>query len=213
MATTLHCVLRVALAVLIGALLLAGLLPMATHAVSPRPPAIWSAEWALVGPGVTTEGTMGGLRPLAQRPGLAVATGAEAGYYESPLRDMGGEFMALGAIWQARLPDGAELLLEVRRSSDGVAWGPWQIMPAGDSFADTAPSGQGYSELIIGPGRYVQLRATLMRGVATSLPSLEALRLVAIDARAGVTGAEAATGASPSAQAEPTPPAVISRAA
>ncbi len=209
MATHSHRIARIALVVLATAALMAGALPAPVQAAPAEGPATWAEDWRLIGPEAPAEGIVGGLRPLSQRPGLAVAAGEEGGYYESPQRDMGHEYMALGAIWQARLPEGTELLLEARRSADGVTWEPWQVLPAADSFADATPDGQGYSDLIIGPGRYAQVRATLSRGMAMATPTLESLRLVAIDARQGpVVSAVSA----PVVSVTPTPPTIISRA-
>lgn len=171
-------------------LLLAGALAPTAQAAPPVPvtrpaPATWAAEWHLVGPGASPEGAVSGLRPATQRPGWVVAAGAVGGTYESPARDMGREFMALGAIWQARLAEGAEVVVEVRRSLDGVSWEPWQEMATADALADRNPAGRQHSELVIGTGRYVQVRVTLLRGLAPVAPALEALRLVAIDTREG----------------------------
>ena len=187
------------------AVLAALVVPLAVARADPQSVhGTWAAEWPVVAGQVKPSGTLSGLQ-LAPEAGLVLAVGLESGCFESVVHDMGHEFLAVGAAWQAQVPPGAGIGLEVRRSCDGVAWGPWEALIPDDSTGpDKAPPGLHYSELVFGRGRYLQVRATLRQGTGGAVPSLSSLKLVAIDPG---TGPQVAT------VAGATPPAIISRAA
>ncbi len=188
------------------AMLLVPTLGPAQAAPQPQDPT-WTAEWAVVGNQAKPVGALAGLERPAARPGLVLAAEEREGTFESEEHDAGHEFMAIGALWQAQMPAGAGLSLEVRSRGEGAGWGPWQALVPDPSGRDEAANDTSHSELVIGEGRYLQVRATLSRGSATTAPSLESLKLVAIDAR---PGPQPAAGV---AAAAATGPAIISRAA
>ena len=175
-----------------GTRFLAGLLLAALAAATlGGPPAraqaagTWAREWQVVG-------------------GQAQVAGLGEGVYESPVHDMGREFMAVGALWRARLPAGADLRLELRRSLDGSVWQPWQTLTPDDAAPDRADPGLSHGELLFGEGRYLQVRVSQSGAGPDAAPSLESLRIVAIDTRQGPQVGAAASAAAP---------AIISRAA
>ena len=93
--------------------MLVGVVGRAAWAAPPKPGSTWSADWAVVGPRAGAAGSLSGLRWESPMPGLTVTTGGVDGRFESPVHDMRHEFMALGASWQAQVPPGAVLVLEV----------------------------------------------------------------------------------------------------
>ena len=163
--------------------LLAGQVGTTATATAAPDSAFWAAEWAIVGPQASGGGTLSGLQYGATGKGLVLSAGAGVGALVSAVHDMGHEFMALGVLWQAQTQAG-EVTLEVRSSLDGETWEPWQAVVADDTAPDGAPTDVKHSELVVGTGRYVQLRASL-RGAGPSAASLQMLKLVAIDARPG----------------------------
>ncbi len=166
----------------------------------------WAGSWTVLGPGAAAQGAISGLSPAAGSVGVTLAAGMESGSLTTPAHDMGRRFMALGAVWEAVLPDGAGLRLSVRVSEDGASWGPWQALVVDDLLPEP---GRFHSELLFGWGRYVQCRVDLERGTASLAPALTALRLVAIDAGSGPSIEDAGA---PSVGAPEGAPAVITRA-
>ena len=202
---------RVQAVICIGLSIIVALGPaIADVRASPQmPSATWAKEWPVIGPGATAQGNLSGLRRQGSAQGLSLDPYAADGYYESPSRDMGREFVAVGVLWQAQVPETASLVLELRRSRDGTVWEPWQRSIPDDAGPDGVESSLSHSELLLGVGRYVQLRATLKRGVGLAQPSLEVLKVVAIDSRQGPSISPAQAGVASS----PSPPPIISRAA
>ena len=73
-----------------------------------------------------------------------------------------GQFQALAIDWAPALPDGSQLMLEVRVSADGKTWGPWAEAHLLDGGPERAVV-QG-SDLFIQKGRAAQVRLTLTPG-------------------------------------------------
>jgi hypothetical protein len=168
----------------------------------------WAADWALVGPQVKASGELGILTRSAGEEETASAASSGDVRYESPVRDMGHSFMAVGAGWRAE-PD-AGVQLEIRCSDDGQTWTPWQPLTRDDGGRDGTADSLTYSELFFGSGRFLQTRVTLQRGTDANVATLKALKITAIDASSGP--ASPALAAAQDASGAATPPAIISRA-
>lgn len=204
---------RALAAVLLAAVLLAS--PTAGAARTPAAEDTWAAEWSLVGPGARAEQVVArsAVQGTAAGGDLQVENGFSAGGLEWRARDMGREFTALGAIWEAQMPEGAELVLEVCLSRDGVSWGAWQPLIAEEDLApEGTPEGQGHSELLFARGRYIRARVWLTAGAEAEPWTLRSLKLVAIDASAGPRADALLPGVSGAGAVASSAPTVISRA-
>jgi hypothetical protein len=98
------------------------------------------------------------------------------GYYTAPPREAAHPFNAVGALWPRGTPPPGQAL-EVRASTDGVGWTPWQPLPL-----DGDGAGQPHSTLLFVPRSHL---------VQYRLPAPAALPdLVFIDTHDGPTHAE-----------------------
>lgn len=104
--------------------------------------------------------------------------------YTSPILEADFPFIAVGAHWQAKLPKGTALTLQVQASADGTAWSDWVTLPPGDG-GRWAPLDE-WSDLAFVSGRYLRYRVTLSSPDPKALqPRLDGLTLTYIDAPAG----------------------------
>lgn len=139
-----------------GALLLALLLWLA--AIAPArasaSPALEAGqrEWVAVG-------ADGAARLAPGAPAAPAAFGAYARYglLLSPAQELP-VFRALRVTYDADVPRGAALLLEVRASADGVRWTPWMAVAASGAEVDLAA-----------PARLAQYRAVFLGGSSPAL--------------------------------------------
>ena len=134
------------------------------------------ADWA--------EGTADGTVVIDVGDGaLTLAAGYGDGTHVSPIVTMSAEFIALGAIWYADIPDGATIHVDVKTALDGATWTDWIALRPDDD--DSGRLNLYSSDLVFGLGAQVQYRVRLHASSAQSRPNLESLRLVAIDSREG----------------------------
>ena len=166
-------------------------------------------------------GVPGGL-PVTPRGPLASSAGSRAAAALQPVTlDAGMRFTMVGVV--SDTPDVAgEVVVQLRTSSDGLAWSRWyqavmerQAGQTGESFNDP---------LWTGPARYVQVSARA--GTARAPVELVNARLVAIDTVEDADAATAVVGAvrraaaavagislTPSAAASPAAPTIVTRQA
>jgi hypothetical protein len=128
--------------------------------------------------------------PLQKEAGLGLTQAATA-VYTSPVLLAEIPFSDLGCTWEADLPAGASLLLEVRTSPDaeGDRWGPWQTLVEEDDLPPP-PFGQYAAKMLSVPQRdgvhqRLQYRLRMAALTSTALPVLKQLTFTLIDARAG----------------------------
>ena len=133
--------------------------------------------------------------PIRKEAGLALTMPAMA-VYTSPVLMAPIPFSDLGAMWEADLPPGTTLFLEVRSSPDleGERWTPWELIEEEDDLP-SLPLGQYGGELYFVPQRdgvhqRLQYRLALSSVQARSLPAVRRLTFNFIDARAGPTTQE-----------------------
>ncbi|MFQ6058226.1 MAG: SpoIID/LytB domain-containing protein [Anaerolineae bacterium] len=161
---------------------------------------------------------------------LLLAEGRATGVYTSAVLQADLPFMAVGSRWQADLPPGTRLHLELRASDDkrsrsfvslpafspdlrdrlsedGSAWSQWVTVPPAD--AQRWRREDDWGDLVFLVGQYLQYRITLSAETPGAAPSLDGLTLITIDARPGPTAAQALDRASLRATQEPV---IISRA-
>ena len=100
----------------------------------------------------------------------AGAAGAPGGGLVSPVLRASTPFTHIGVHWAAATPAGATLGFEVRSSTDGVVWTPWEAVSV-EALGRETPSGETFGSLV-GAGRAsrVQLRVVLGPGGATPAP-------------------------------------------
>ena len=179
-------------------------------------------------------GTLDGLQ-IEDRAGgeLVLAEGAERGTYVSPVVDAGFSLNAIAPRWQAELPEGSSVEIEVRVQTARKGWSEWypfdqmavQAEQGGRDAADRNPADRNpldeslpdgnlstqYSEtpLMLSDGRQFQYRATL-QGRA---PVLHAVTLIYLDTSVGPTTVQAKAYAAQGQPANGVPqPSIISRA-
>ncbi|HID86335.1 MAG TPA: SpoIID/LytB domain-containing protein, partial [Anaerolineae bacterium] len=138
---------------------------------------------------------------------LLLAEGRATGAYTSTVLQADFPFMAIGSCWQADLPPGTRLHLELRASEDETAWSDWVEVPPAD--AQRWRQEDDWGDLVFLSGRYLQYRVTLSAETPGVRPSLDGLTLFTIDARPGPTAAQARHRASLRAMQEPV---ILSRA-
>lgn len=128
--------------------------------------------------------------PLAKDAGLVLVLPATA-VYTSPVLLAPLPFSDLGSIWEADLPPGTSLLLEVRTSPDvqGDRWTSWQAIEEEDD-APAMPYGLHAGKLLFVPQRdgvhrRLQFRFSFSSTQVGARPALRKLSFTFIDARAG----------------------------
>jgi hypothetical protein len=132
--------------------------------------------------------------------GLTLAAGAAAGVYRSDaIRSPLGHTSDAALTWQADVPPGASVSVEVRLSDDGQDWGAWLPVPV-----EYYPVGDGeYSGALVwvdSTSVHLQFRLTLQAGEGGAAPLFRRLTLFFDDTSQGPGGATAA------AQAQGEPP-------
>lgn len=103
--------------------------------------------------------------------------------------------MAIGAHWSGSGPQGARAHVVVRTSSDGAAWSDWTALPDQGDDAKAAPpsrswsSGagrvEGWTQLLLARGRYIQARLALDAPDAAAAFDADALVLHYFNSDAG----------------------------
>jgi hypothetical protein len=181
-------------------------------------------EWTQTTVADFGEGTLDGLQIVDQAGGeLVLAEGAERGTYTSPVVDAEFSLNAIAPRWQADLPEGSSVQIEVRVQTVRKGWSEWYSLDqmavraeqAGRNLADANPAGANpaalYAEtpLMLSDGRQFQYRATL-QGPA---PVLHAVTLIYLDTSVGPTTVQAKAFAAQGQPANGVPqPSIISRA-
>ncbi|UCC64107.1 MAG: DUF5107 domain-containing protein, partial [Anaerolineae bacterium] len=143
---------------------------------------------------------------------LRLSPSAVTGVYTSPVVTSPFSFNAIAPYWQAAVPGGSALRVELRACAQRGGWSPWY--PFDDADQPT-PHGSFYPEtpLLVSQGLQFQYRLTLTAATTGQSPVLEAMTVTAIDATAGPTTSQAKAASRPGQvrpQAVPQP-AVISR--
>lgn len=128
--------------------------------------------------------------PVSKDRGLVLTSPATAVYTSSVLLAPI-PFSDLGSIWEADLPPGSSLLLEVRTSPDeqGDRWGAWEVIEEEDDLPPM-PFGERAGELLFVPQsdgvhQRIQYRLYLSAVRADAFPTLHRLTFTFIDARTG----------------------------
>jgi hypothetical protein len=108
------------------------------------------------------------------------------GVFTSAISQTGTLFNALGATWQADVPPGTQLRLELRAGPAADKLGEWQPLPAGDAQSQKDGS-QALETLVAAPpdSAFVQLRATFGSQAPNAAPVLDQIRLYPINATSG----------------------------
>ncbi len=91
---------------------------------------------------------------------------AQFGLFVSPAQRFSTPFRTLNISYNAAVPRGAGLRVDLRTSADGIRWQAWQ------------PGLHGARVTLDAPGRFAQYRLTLL-GAAHAAPSVRDVRLTA----------------------------------
>lgn len=101
---------------------------------------------------------------------------------------------AAGAVWRAEVPQGTELLLELRARATPPAadapeagWGPWQRLDAGDARSQADDGAFATPNVLALPldTRYLQLRATFSSSVARASAVLDRVTIAYLNTSSG----------------------------
>jgi hypothetical protein len=134
-------------------------------------------DW-LAGSGDATTVTAGDDAALTLAGNPAIAR------YTSTVLEADFPFIAVGANWQADLPKGREMRIEVQASPGGTTWSEWIELPSGDG-GRWVPL-DNWSELAFVDGRFLRYRVTFWSvDPRAELPYLDGLTLTYIYAPAG----------------------------
>jgi len=143
--------------------------------------------------------------------GFTLSNGSTWGIYNSPIYQADFSFNAVALSWNAQVPEGSQIVLEIRASPDGQQWSEWFV--ADDSKEEQSANGSEYhSQLIVATGRYVRYSATLYAANPDLSPTLSDVRVLYIDSSQGPSVTKA-QGVGPARRpADMTTPPIISRA-
>jgi len=170
-----------------------GGLPTVTPTATPGPgesrASRWSASTALDwGRGVCdpAEGLIiseenGGAISLA--PGYGQAT------FISAEQKMDGRFNAIGSTWQAEIPDGTGMSLDIRAREESGDWSSWHRVAVGDEGCGEAEP--PFGGLVFAQGEWLQCRVTLDAPGLSGVPSVSSITLTGIDSAQGPVSPEA----------------------
>ncbi len=95
----------------------------------------------------------------------------------------------IALLWEADIPQGAEVKLQIRFSADGVTWEAWRAIPVEQDAGAGAYRGPLF--WVERSALYVQIMATLQTNVSGVTPLLKILTVVFNDASAGPTAPSA----------------------
>lgn len=93
------------------------------------------------------------------------------------------EFNAVGARWQAEVPETTSLGIELRISKDGQNWEDWRKIELEEPAKDGMREVENFGELVFVEGRWVQLRARMETEDSSKSPILKTVKLSLIDSR------------------------------
>ncbi len=94
-------------------------------------------------------------------------------------------FNAIATSWSAFTPSGAEIIIQVRTSNDGVSWTSWRTIEEdedGDAKDDITPT-ETYGRLVVASGAYIQERIIFKTDSLEKIPELKNLKLTYIDSK------------------------------
>lgn len=124
---------------------------------------------------------------------LRLAENATNGRYTSDTMKADTAFNAVGVQWNATLPAGTRLQLEVRGGSAPEQWGPWQAFSATDAqSADSGALAMEYARAVPTDTLYLQFRATFSTTVSNASPVLSDVELSYLNTVAGPPASVAA---------------------
>ncbi|CAA9361557.1 MAG: FIG00500544: hypothetical protein, partial [uncultured Chloroflexia bacterium] len=114
--------------------------------------------------------------------------------------------------WDARVPEGASVVLEARVSSDGRAWSNWGEIHENHDMGDTLvePTIAWSNILYTGDSRFWQIRTTLTASARGAVPELREVVVSTVDPRNSRVNADKPSLASPAGNERPS---FVSRAA
>jgi len=92
-------------------------------------------------------------------------------------------FNAIAPSWQADIPPGSQILIQIRTSEDGKSWSDWKNIEVDDDRADNDPSNKIYGRLIVASAKYFQERTIFKSEDVNLVPSIKKLRLTYIDSK------------------------------
>ncbi len=117
---------------------------------------------------------------------VRLAENATDGRYTSDTIKAAAPFNAVGAQWNATVPSGTKLQLEVRGGSSPEQWGPWQAFSATDAqSADSGALAMEYARAVPTDTLYLQFRATMSTTVSNASPVLSDIELTYLSTVAG----------------------------
>jgi hypothetical protein len=118
--------------------------------------------------------------------------------------------------WEASVPAGSALLVEVRASLDGAAWTAWGAVGVNDDLHVPEDGDEVFwsEELYAGEGaRFWQVRATPVAAPDGALPELRTISVNTVDGRYGPPDPVADSGGPEASPSQIARPAVVSRSA
>lgn len=87
--------------------------------------------------------------------------------------------------WQATVPEGASVNLQVRVSDDNVTWSRWGVVSESDDppGANDPADAHWSDPIVAGTGRYYQIKATLRPNYKGDEPTFSGVQIHTVDAR------------------------------
>jgi len=144
-------------------------------------------EWIQTGASDFVLGTLSHLSVLEEGDG-ALALGPEAqgyassGLYISTVRQTGIFFNAVGVQWHAEAPEGTDLSVAIRISTDGTTWSRWEevVEPERDGSRFYVPM-----PVFVEASSYLQYRLEFTTTQSTLTPRLDDITVTLIDSSGG----------------------------
>jgi len=178
-----------------------------TPTPAPTPPGTLASQWSQTTQQDFRDGSF--FQTICTREDngeIALQTGRTSGVYTSTVKLSPVNFVAVGSKWQASVPAGSVLTIEVRSSLDANTWSNWVALQLMDAQREEARV--SYGELVYLSGPFLQYRLGLATRQPGSSPVLRALSLIFIDSQRGPSAAQALSAST----AAPGGPTIISRA-
>ena len=94
-------------------------------------------------------------------------------------------FNAIAPVWNEEAPEGTDVTIQIRTSSDGQNWSEWRLIEKDDDgdAKDDVTSQSNFGNLVVVEGQYVQERLIFKTTNLNKIPEIKNLEIVYIDSQ------------------------------
>ena len=104
---------------------------------------------------------------------------------EEPVKKAEFAFNAIAPVWNEEAPEGTDVTIQIRTSSDGQNWSEWRLIEKDDDgdAKDDVTSQSNFGNLVVVEGQYVQERLIFKTTNLNKIPEIKNLEIVYIDSQ------------------------------